>query len=221
MRFLAKRTPLWLWATLSIAVLLGGLLWLLQQEESFERAGRRIVGAIESGNGSRLVAYMDAEELERSTDSPEAVTRLLREFVVPKIQGFQHSKSATIETSETATHYTQYYRHPDGRQIGIALALHRNGKKVVAHPVLQRLVDTSLRAEVPAGKPQPIQRDKLVWMLEKYPMIAPQLEDIGLRSLCEVEHGVLECTPWSQYRDKIAASLVRFDEREAIARASR
>ncbi len=205
----------WIILTIIAVFTLSIMFWWSRQPESYEAAGSRILDALESGNGRLLASYIDKEEKELSGATPETLDAFLRDFYSPKVKGFLRDGDPVLNRAELATHYTQLYKHRDGRRIGVALALHRRGKRVESCPIIQHLVDAALRVELPPDKPQPTNRDKLVFMIDAYGRNADNLTATGITRVCYGQAFNLESWTWREYVDTVKASLKRFDHRVA------
>lgn len=189
--------------------------WWLLRPESFAHADAKLLEYTLSGNGAGVLSYMDPEEVKLTGATAPSMSKLLDSFVRVHLGGFHPVGRPEMEDYETATGFTHEFRSADGRRAYLSFQLQRNGREVVAAPIVGSLVLTPLWSEWPGNLPRPQGASKVAFQLSEIDKHLATLRETGLQGIVRGQPFDFSLLTWDSLHQDFVVRLAKVQAAEA------
>lgn len=190
--------------------------WLFMLPESYDHADAKLLEYTMNGDGEGLLSYMDPGEVKLAGADKSTLSNFLNSFLRQRLNGFEVVGRARVGDYGTCTGYSHEFRGRDGRRCFFTYLLRRDGRRVVACPMIDNLLYGPFFADWPSNLPAPHSTDAYAFKLAQLERYLPDLKSSGLRGTVTGEPFDLKVTSWDDLRFRFTAELARFRQAGAL-----
>lgn len=197
----------------AVLVAVAGFIWWSRKENPVAGA-KRMIGYALAGDAEGLLSYARDDEIRQLGLTEGKVSKLLRNVVLPRIEGFRPKGDVLIQewSDRRLAGVSQRFAHPDGREFSIFFVLGPTSRGLQATELVPNLVFAAIDASWPPDKPRPKGAAKAEFYANSLTAALADLEATGIEGIIYDNEIVRKRMSWREVIAGKRASVARMEK---------